>query len=262
MNNIIEGDSLRVISELNNEFDLIITSPPYNLKKEYELPKTLKEYRDWIKPYIYEFYRLLNDSGSLCFQVGNYVDNGAVYPLDCYLFDIFLDAGFIPRNRIVWTFGHGLHAKKRMSGRHEAILWFTKSDNYKFNLDPIRVPQKHPNKKHFKGANKGKLSCNPLGKNPGDVWEITNVKNNHPEKTEHPCQFPEELVRRCVESMTDVNDNVLDPFTGSGTTNKVCSDLNRNCIGIDKEVKYLDIAQNRTQIALKKQKCGGKIIIN
>jgi len=251
-NTIIQGDSLTTMNNMDQKFDLIITSPPYNLNKEYELPKTLEEYKTWITPYINEFYRLLSDTGSLCFQVGNYVNKGAVYPLDCYLFNVFLDVGFIPRNRIIWTFGHGLHAKKRMSGRHETILWFTKTDDYKFNLDPIRVPQKYPNKKYFKGDKKGELSCNPLGKNPSDVWEISNVKYNHPEKTDHPCQFPEELVRRCVESMTDENDSVLDPFTGSGTTNKVCNDLNRNCIGIDKEEKYLNITENRTLITLKK----------
>ena len=110
----------------------------------------------------------------------------------------------------------GLHCKKRLSGRYETILWFTKSDDYTFNLDPIRVPQKYPNKKYFKGKNKGKLSCNPLGKNPSDVWEIPNVKHNHVEKTEHPCQFPVELVDRLVLSLTNEGDVVFDPFLDLG----------------------------------------------
>ena len=76
------------------------------------------------------------------------------------------------RNRIVWHFGHGLHASRRFSGRYEVIMWFTKSDDYTFNLDAVRVPQKYPQKKHFKGPRRGELSGNPLGKNPGDVWEI------------------------------------------------------------------------------------------
>jgi adenine-specific DNA-methyltransferase len=85
------------------------------------------------------------------------------------------------RNRIVWTFGHGLHCQKRFSGRHETILWFTKSDDYKFKLDPVRVPSKYPFKKYFKGPNKGRISSNPLGKNPADVWDIPNVKANRAE---------------------------------------------------------------------------------
>lgn len=181
----------------------------------------------------------------MVFQVGNYVENGAVYPLDCLLFDLFLAEGFIPRNRIVWHFGHGLHAKKRFSGRHETLLWFTKTNDYKFDLDPVRVPQKYPNKKAYKGINKGQLSGNPLGKNPSDIWEISNVKSNHPEKTEHPCQFPEELVSRCIKSMTEPGDIVMDPFLGSGTTAISAIKERRHWIGIEKEERYCGIARER-----------------
>lgn len=245
INEIIHTDSLEYLKSTESRFDLIVTSPPYNIGKEYEETKTLNEYKAWLKHYVYQFYRVLKNSGSICFQIGNYVKDGVVFPLDCVLFDLFIQEGFIPRNRIVWTFGHGLHCKKRMSGRHETILWFTKSNDYKFNLDPIRIPQKYPNKKSYKGKNKGKLSGNPLGKNPSDVWNITNVKNNHPEKTAHPCQFPEELVQRLVLGMTDENDLVLDPFMGSGTTNKVCKMTSRNCIGLESKIKYIDIAKDR-----------------
>ena len=116
------------------------------------------------------------------------------------------------RNRIIWHFGHGLHASKRFSGRYETIIWFTKSDNYYFNIDPTRIPQKYPNKKHFKGKKRGELSCNPLGKNPSDVWDIPNVKSNHIEKTDHPCQFPVALVERFILSTTKERDIVFDPL--------------------------------------------------
>ena len=126
----------------------------------------------------------------------------------------FKGFGLKLRNRIIWRFNHGLHCKKRFSGRYETILWFTKNDEYVFNLDPVRVPSKYPGKRHFKGPKRGQLSGNPLGKNPSDiwdvvqqdwedeVWDIPNVKANHPEKTEHPCQFPVELVQRCVLALT------------------------------------------------------------
>lgn len=150
--------------------------------------------------------RILKPQGSICWQVGNYVDNGEIIPLDVILYPIFSRLGLQLRNRIVWHFGHGLHASKRFSGRYEVILWFTKGHDYVFNLDAVRVPQKYPQKKHFKGPKKGELSGNPLGKNPGDIWEIPNVKANHVEKTIHPCQFPVELIERLVLALTNEDD--------------------------------------------------------
>lgn len=246
MNKVINSDSLDYLTKTDSgSIDLIITSPPYNIGKVYENTMTISEYKTWISQYIKEFFRVIKSSGSVVFQVGNYVDKGKVYPLDCLLFNSFIEEGFLPRNRIIWTFGHGLHAKKRFSGRHETLLWFTKTDNYTFNLDPVRVPQKYPNKKHYKGDKKGQLSGNPLGKNPGDVWEISNVKNNHPEKTEHPCQFPVELVSRCIRSMTNAGDIVMDPFLGSGTTLESTIKENRNGIGIEIDSEYCKIANER-----------------
>ena len=193
---------------------LIITSPPYNLGKEYETRVSIESYLAGQSLVIQELIRVLKDDGSLCWQVGNWVNDGEIFPLDAFYYRIFKDAGLKLRNRIIWHFEHGLHASKRFSGRYETLLWFTKSDSYVFNLDAVRVPSKYPGKTHFKGPNRGKPSGNPLGKNPSDlwslvsgewekeVWEIPNVKSNHPEKTIHPCQFPIELVERCVLALT------------------------------------------------------------
>jgi adenine-specific DNA-methyltransferase len=153
------------------------------------------------------------------------------------------------RNRIVWQFGHGLHASKRFSGRYEVILWFTKSNQYTFNLDPIRIPQKYPQKKHFKGPKKGELSGNPLGKNPSDIWDIPNVKANHIEKTIHPCQFPIELIERLVLSMTNENDWVFDPFMGVGSTAIAALMHNRKAVGSELMEDYVSIAADRIQQA-------------
>ena len=122
------------------------------------------------------------------------------------------------RNRIIWTFGHGLNSVRRFSGRHETILWSTKGDSLEFNLDEVRVPQKYAGKRAYKGPHKGELSGNPLGKNPSDVWEIPNVKAKHIEKTEHPCQFPVAIPQRLIKALTHENALILDPFMGSGTT--------------------------------------------
>ena len=186
----------------DNTVQLIITSPPYNLGKEYESRVSIEKYLETQAEIIAQLCRVLRDDGSICWQVGNFVEDGEVFPLDIFYYGIFKKLGLFLRNRIVWHFEHGLHASKRFSGRYETILWFTKSDQYVFNLDPVRVPSKYPGKRHFKGPNKGKPSGNQLGKNPSDIWQIVaqdweeelwnipNVKANHPEKTIHPCQFP------------------------------------------------------------------------
>jgi adenine-specific DNA-methyltransferase len=226
---------------------LIVTSPPYNIGKEYEVKTPLENYIKSQARIISECVRLLHPNGSLCWQVGNHVQNGEVFPLDLVLYHIFKDHGLKLRNRIIWHFGHGLHCTKRLSGRHETILWFTKSDEYTFNLDPIRVPSKYPGKKHFKGPKKGQLSCNPKGKNPSDVWEIPNVKSNHCEKTIHPCQFPVELIERLVLSMTEEGDNVFDPYLGVGSTIIAAIKNNRIGYGCDTEKEYISVAWDRVK---------------
>lgn len=225
--------------------NLIVTSPPYNIGKEYEKRTSLDVYIESQAATIDEAVRLLHPKGSICWQVGNHVDDGEIFPLDIVLYRIFKDHGLKLRNRIVWTFGHGLHCQHRFSGRHETILWFTRGDDYTFNLDPTRIPSKYPNKKHFKGPNKGKLSGNPLGKNPSDVWEIPNVKSNHVEKTDHPCQFPVGLVERLVLGLTDPGDNVLDPYVGVGSSAIAALKNGRNAYGCDIMPEYVDVALSR-----------------
>lgn len=238
-------ESLRKIK--SNSVQLVVTSPPYNIGKEYETKINYSEYFKWQEEVISECFRVLKSGGSICWQVGNGIDKGEVIPLDAIFYSIFKKFDLKLRNRIVWTFGHGLHAKNRFSGRHETILWFTKGSEYKFNLDAVRVPVKYPNKKHFKGPKIGQLSSNPLGKNPGDVWDITNVKAMHPEKTEHPCQFPVALIERLVLSLTDSRDLVLDPFVGSGTSLVAAALHGRKSLGIEIQEKYVQISIDRLE---------------
>jgi adenine-specific DNA-methyltransferase len=252
------GESKQTLQEMeSNKFDLIVTSPPYNVGKSYEVKQSIETYLETQKQIIKELVRVLSPNGSICWQVGNYVDKGEVFPLDIYYYHIFKEYGLKLRNRIIWHFGHGLHASNRFSGRYETILWFTKTDDYIFNLDDVRVPSKYPGKLHFKGDKKGLPSGNPLGKNPSDIWEIVlqdwetlmwnipNVKSNHPEKTDHPCQFPVELVERCVLALTEPGSWVLDPFAGVGSTLIAALKNDRNAIGIEKESGYCEVAQQR-----------------
>lgn len=239
-------DNLAFMATLADaSLQLVVTSPPYNIGKSYESRRPLDEYVEAQRRVIAEAVRLLHTQGSICWQVGNHVDRGEVFPLDMILYPVFRDFGLKLRNRIVWHFGHGLHCSKRLSGRHETILWFTKGDDYTFNLDPIRVPSKYPGKKHFKGPRAGELSGNPLGKNPSDVWDIPNVKSNHVEKTIHPCQFPVELVERLVLSLTKPGDTVFDPYMGVGSSVIAAVKHGRIGLGCDTSEEYVAVARNR-----------------
>jgi len=210
---------------------------------------TLDDYLAGQARVITECARVLADDGSLCWQVGNFVDNNEIVPLDIALWPTFRSLGLKLRNRIVWHFEHGLHCSRRFSGRYETILWFTKSDRYVFDLDAVRVPQKYPGKKYFKGPKAGQYSCNPLGKNPSDLWVIPNVKHNHVEKTIHPCQFPVELVERLVLAMTKPGDWVLDPYMGVGTALAAALRQGRKGIGAEIVPAYLKVARERVAAA-------------
>ena len=236
---------------------LVISSPPYNIGKEYEARTELSTYLESLKPVLEDLVRVVKPSGSICWQVGNYVEKGEVFPLDMYFYPVFKNLGLKLRNRVVWYFGHGLHASKRFSGRYETLLWFTKSDNYTFNLDAVRVPAKYPGKRFYNGTRRGQISGNPLGKNPSDfwvslkeewnsgAWDIPNVKSNHPEKSIHPCQFPIELVERCVLALTTEREWVLDPYGGVGSAAIAALKNGRRGICVDKEVKYVAMARQR-----------------
>ena len=248
---IFEGDCLEFLASIPSQsIQLIVTSPPYNLGKEYEKRAKFEDYVNWQKQVITECHRILKNEGSICWQVGNFVDKGSIIPLDVALFPIFHDLSMKMRNRIVWHFEHGLHSSRRLSGRYETINWFTKSDEYYFEVDPIRVPQKYPGKKYFKGPKAGQYSSNPLGKNPGDLWVFPNVKNNHVEKTDHPCQFPVELVERLVLSLTQSDDWVLDPFMGVGSTLVAAQRHDRRGAGAETIHKYIKIAHDRMRKAI------------
>jgi adenine-specific DNA-methyltransferase len=244
---LVLGDAFNFVTSLKaNSVDLFIASPPYFMGKEYDKSTSIEEFENEHIRMLPHLVRALRDGGSICWQVGNHVKNGAVIPLDAIVYKIFSgDQRLTLRNRIVWTFGHGTHSSKRFSGRHESILWFTKGKDYFFNLDAVRVPQKYPGKRHYKGPKKGDWSGNPAGKNPSDVWDIPHVKSGHIEKTAHPCQFPVALVQRCIRAMTPSNGLVIDPFMGSGSTAVASAIEGRRFAGCDREKRYVRIAQTR-----------------
>lgn len=244
---LYHGDCIGLFRKIpDRSVQLIVTSPPYNVGKEYERKTSLRDYVEQQSQVIKECERVLTESGSICWQVGNFVEHGAIIPLDVILYPIFANLNLVMRNRIIWHFEHGLHCSRRFSGRYETIVWFTrKTKEYVFNLNPVRVPQKYPAKKYFKGPKAGQYSCNPLGKNPGDLWVVPNVKHNHVEKTGHPCQYPVELIERLILSMSCKGDWVLDPFVGSGTSIVAAVLHGRRGAGAETEKKYINLAKSR-----------------
>ena len=244
---LVHGDCLDAINNIQDEsVDLIFTSPPYFLGKDYDYSILVEDFLESIVEIQDKMYPKLKKGGSLCWQVGCHVQNAAVTPLDFLVHRVCMSfPALILRNRVIWTFEHGAHARKRLSGRHETVLWYTKGDNYEFNLDQIRIPQKYPGKRHYKGPNRGELSGNPLGKNPGDVWSIPNVKANHVEKTTHPCQFPVALVSRFVRALTPPNGVILDPYAGSASTAIAALETGRKFYCIEINENYFEISRKR-----------------
>lgn len=235
----------------DNSIDITLTSPPYCIGKAYDIYTTIEGFKKINQPIIEEIYKKTKIGGSICWQVGHHVSSGEIIPLDFIVYDMFknIHPDLKLRNRIIWSFNHGANCRNRFSGRHETILWFTKGNNYFFDLDSVRIKQKYPGKKYYKGEKKGSYSCNPLGKNPGDVWEIPNVKANHIEKTAHPCQFPIGLAQRIIRSLSPQNGTVLDPFMGAGSTGAAAMIEKRNFQGVELDQKYYKIAAERIKLA-------------
>ena len=164
---LFQGDRLQLLEQIpTSAARLIVTSPPYNIGKKYERRLGFDEYLKLQRNTLADCVRILAPNGSLCWQVGNHIGkDGEIFPLDIFIYEICKELGLKLRNGIIWCFEHGLHCRKRLSGRYETILWFTRTDDYVFNLDAIRVPQKYPGKKYFKGEKTGSI--------PAIHWERT-----------------------------------------------------------------------------------------
>jgi adenine-specific DNA-methyltransferase len=230
--------------------NLTIASPPYCIGKVYERSVSLKDFIAAQKTVLPEIARITKEGGSICWEIGYHVKDGCVYPLDYEVFSILSAIkGIALRNRIIWTFGHGAHGRNRFSGRHETVMWFTKGNDYIFDLDAVREPQKYPGKRHVSGPRKGEYSGNPNGKNPSDVWSIPNVKAKHVEKLEHPCQFPVGLADRLVRALCPKNGLVFDPYMGTASTGVAAIINDRRFVGAEIKESYIKLATKRLALA-------------
>ncbi len=243
---IYNDDSLKLMKKFDdNTVDMTVTSPPYNIGKEYETLLPIDDYLNWCEKWINEIYRITKMNGTFWLNLGylEMPNKAKALPIPYLLWE---RNPFYFIQEIVWNYGAGVSAKKFFAPRNEKLLWYVKDkDNYTFNLDDIRDKNvKYPNQKK-----KGRLRCNPLGKNPTDVWQIPKVTSganrSSKERTPHPAQFPSALIDRLVKGSSNENDLIIDPFLGSGTSAIVAMANKRQFVGIEIEQKYCEITKRR-----------------
>lgn len=227
--------------------NLTVTSPPYNIGKEYESLIETSDYIEWCVQWMKEIYRVTADDGAFWLNVGYFEvkNKGLAVPIPYLLWD---KTEFYLLQEVIWNYAAGVACKSRFSPRNEKLLWYVKNQQqYTFNLDDVRDPNvKYPNQKK-----NGKLKCNPLGKNPSDVWQIAKVTSgadrSSKERTPHPAQFPTEMIERIIKSSSNQCDLVIDPFMGSGSTAVAAIENGRNVIGFEIEDKYVKIIAERIE---------------
>lgn len=245
---IFQGDCVDLMRLLPpGVIDLTVTSPPYNIGKEYETVLAQSKYLDWCESWIHEIYRLTKNDGAFWLNLGYFQvpNKGKAIPIPYLLWDRI---PFYLIQEIVWNYGAGVACRSMFSPRNEKFLWYVKDAmSYCFNLDDIRDPDvKYPNQKK-----NGKLKCNPLGKNPTDVWQLPKVTSgkdrSSEERTTHPAQFPVAVIDRIIKCSSNKGDVILDPFMGSGTTAETALRNGRNVIGFELNPIYVEIAGRRIE---------------
>ena len=243
---LVCADALATLRSLPAHcIDLVVTSPPYNIGKEYETTRPLEDYIDWCKTWIDELYRVAKPTGALWLNLGYLTVPGRAkaLPIPYLLWD---KIPFFLVQEIIWNYGAGVAGRKFFSPRNEKFLWYVKDpESYTFNLDAVRDPNvKYPNQRKH-----GRVKVNPLGKNPTDVWrfpKVTSGKNrSSKERTPHPAQFPEAVIERIVKAASNPGELVLDPFSGSGTTLAVSMRAGRRSLGIELREDYCALAASR-----------------
>ena len=240
---LYQGDCYSLMKRLvASRFPLTITSPPYNIGKPYETELAVDEYVTWCERWIGEIARLTKNGGAFWLNLGylSMPGRAKAIPIPYLLWNrvpLFL------MQEVVWNYGAGVACRKSFSPRNEKFLWYVQDpDNYIFNLDAVRDPNvKYPNQKK-----NGKLKCNPLGKNPTDVWQFPKVTSGEnrssKERTAHPAQFPVAVIDRIVKSCSSPGDIILDPFMGSGTVAEVAAMNGRKAVGFELNQSYIETA--------------------
>jgi len=243
---VYRDDCKKALAELPNEIaTLTVTSPPYNIGKEYESVRDVRDYVAWLQAWIEQVWRITSSTGAFWLNLGylSIPNKARAIPIPYLLWE---KLPFYLVQEVVWTYGAGVAARRSFSPRNEKFLWYVKDpEAYTFNLDDVRDPNvKYPHQKK-----NGKLKCNPLGKNPTDVWDFPKVTSGtdraSAERTPHPAQFPVAVIDRIVRACSNPGDLIVDPFLGSGTVAEVALSTERFVLGFEIEPKYIPIIEGR-----------------
>ena len=253
---LYNADALEVIDHLRARDEtvrLVFADPPYNIEKaDWDRFDSQEAYLDWTVDWVSRIGDILDESGSFYLM-------GFSEILADIKYRIARECEWIESIRwLVWHYRN----KPQMSEygwtrSHESVLWLRKSDDYKFEMDRVRIPyndhtEKYPVREQGQtslfGSEDGYTwDPNLEGAKPRDVIDVPTVNNASKERTSHPTQKPEELLRKIVWACSDRGDTVYDPFGGSGTTFAVCEQLGRNWIGSEESADYCELIAERLE---------------
>jgi len=243
---IVLGDAREVLKRLpSNCVHLMVTSPPYNVGKEYDEDLTLGEYLDFIEEVMREVYRVLVWGGRVCFNVAN-LGRRPYMPLHAYLIERFEKIGFLFRGEIIWDKGDVISGASTAWGTWQSAVNPILRDQHEY----IIVLSKGDFKRN-KGNKEDTITREEFLEFTKSIWRFP---PESAKRVGHPAPFPEELPYRCIQLYTFKEDVVLDPFVGSGTTCVVALKAGRHFIGIDIEEKYVEIAKRRIKQILEVKK--------
>lgn len=250
---VIVSDVVECLRQLPDEsVQLIIADPPYNIDiAEWD---NYDNYIEWAQDWIQECYRVLKKTGNIVIFGGFQFENSGRGDLLELVHYIRNNTNFKLVNVIIWYYKNGISARRFFSNRHEEIMWFAKTNKYKFNLDDVRVKYDLATLELYKRDKRLNPANLEKGKNPTNVWEISRLNSNSLERVGHPTQKPEAIIKRIVRSMSDKGDLVLDIFAGSAVTFKVCVEEERNSVCCDKSTELLKYSEKQKD-RLKKSNC-------
>lgn len=267
-----------------NSVDLVLTSPPYANQRCYGIENAKIDPDDfvaWFIPMAKQIHRVLKDNGSFVLNINDKVDDGfqhlyvmklVIYLCEKLHFNLVRDYIWYNPASPPNIYSTGKYGRTKKS--HEYCFWFSKSNEWTFNMDPIRKPYSPDMAKYLEGKGKGGREQNQRpsthtfnckvkwtdhgGSDPGSVIEIANTSSNDEftrmckeRGISHPARFPKQLAEFFILAGSNEGDLVLDPFSGSGTTCVVAKENKRRWIGIDANCDYCSIAQCRMDLECK-----------
>ena len=238
-------DNLELMKDMADEsVDLIYGDILYGTDKDFgdyqDLPADRDEIEDFYRPRIKEMHRILKNTGSIYLHMDYRINHW----IRCILDDVFGYENF--RNEIIWCYKSGGSSKTNFSNKHDNMLFYSKSNNYKFNVQKEKSYNRGYKRYNFDGVKEYKDNKGWYTRvNMKDYWEINMVGRTSKERVDYKTQKPKKLLKRIIKASSNKGDIVFDPFLGSGTTVVVAEELDRKWIGCDINEKSIEVTKDR-----------------